>query len=112
MDDNDFEIPEDLSPTGKIVAEKILAAAKKAVEGDIDGGGCQAFYSPEEWKLRGESYGQNALLIIVHDGGDLAPFFNYDYEAYALIDRMDNALSELDCYAEQCTSWYSAVYAL
>ena len=107
---NDFLIPEDLSDFGKHIAENIIKIASRSAR-NISGGGCKAFYSPESWEHRGESYGKNSLLIVVHDGGDLAPYFNYDYGKYIFINEMSESLHKLGVYAEQCTSWYSAIYA-
>lgn len=75
-----------------------------------DTGGCTTFYTPQEWKARGEEYGKDALFIIVHDGGDVAPVCNLDYESYQLNDRMITHMAKYGVFVEQCTSWYSAVY--
>ena len=48
---------------------------------------------------------------MVHDGGDQARYFNLDYEQYEAHERMHAHLEQLGLYAEQCTGWYSAVYA-
>jgi hypothetical protein len=69
-----------------------------------------AFYTPEEWRARGEKYGALSVLVVVHDGGPYAPLFNYDYEDYKAIEAMQKALEPLGLYAEQCTGWYSAIY--
>lgn len=76
----------------------------------LDTGGCRAFYSPQEWKDRDEEYGRNSVLIVVHDGGDHAPFFNYSYECYSLMEAMNAGLGQAGFYAEQCTAWYTAIY--
>lgn len=68
------------------------------------------FYTPEQWRARGERYGLSAVLIVVHDGGSLAPFFAYDCEDYSAIEAMENALRAGGYWAEQCTTWYSAIY--
>jgi hypothetical protein len=64
----DFEIPEGLSKLGRNAAETIVKTARHRMGADASGGGCRAFYTPEEWKERGESYGLTAKLIVVHDG--------------------------------------------
>jgi hypothetical protein len=73
-------------------------------------GGCRTFYSPEEWRERGESYGRDSVLIVVHDGGDYAHAFNFDYGNWELRDQINAALAEAGYYAESCTSWYTAIY--
>jgi hypothetical protein len=111
MDQDDFRIPEGLSPKGKRAAEAIVEMLNKHnPEGRISGGGCRAFYTPEEWRERGEQYGCDSLLVVCHDGGDAAPYFNYDYECYKLIDCMAVHLQKLGLFAEACTTWYTAVY--
>ena len=109
-DDLDLEIPEDLSAEGRAAAEKILEAAEQVLGTKVFTGGCRAFYSPKEWRAREEEYGCNSVLVVVHDGGDLAPFFNYSYGVHSFIDRMSDALSSLGLFAENCTGWYSAIY--
>jgi hypothetical protein len=103
---NEFQIPDGLSAKGRKAAETLVKLAGKGA----DGGGCRAFYTPEEWADRGEQYGLKSLLIICHDGGDLAPFLNWDYCAYAKTEKAITALSEHGVYAEQCTGWYTAIY--
>lgn len=75
------------------------------------------FYTPHEWRKRGEQYGLTAVAIVVHDGGAFAPFFSYDHEDYVAMDGMSKALEACATpeaprgyWAEQCTSWYTAIY--
>jgi len=103
---NDYKIPEGLSAKGRKAAQAII----KLIGKDADGGGCKAFYTPEEWADRGESYGTKSLLIVCHDGGDHARFFNMDYCDYKAFDRQCQELSKHGVYAEQCTGWYTAIY--
>lgn len=103
-----IKIPSNLSNRGQLAAETIVAVLKSH---DMTyTGGCRTFYTPEEWKKRGEKYGHDAVLIVVHDGGDVASFFNMDYEQYALTVAMQNALGKFKLFAEPCTSWYTAIY--
>lgn len=106
--DTTLDIPEDLTGKGRKAAEAILAFLRE--RGDAFTGGCRVFYSPEEWADRGESYGRDSLLIVVHDGGNHAPYFNLDYCAYEAWEDMLAYLREHGVYAEQCTSWYTAIY--
>jgi hypothetical protein len=75
-------------------------------------GGCRTFYSAEEWRERGESYGCHSALIVVHDGGDYAYAFNYAYGESKLMERMRDALNAAGYYAEACTGWYTAIYPI
>jgi hypothetical protein len=99
-----------LKDEARKVAEIVLEHMRRTLDAEPYGGGCKAFYSPEEWIERGEKYGRNSVLILCHDGGDLAPFVNYDYGCYKLIDGLSSVLEDAGYYAEQCTCWYTAVY--
>jgi hypothetical protein len=105
---NEEHIPEGLTPEGRKAAEAIVEVVKKGDDTYL--GGCKPFYTPEEWRERGEEYGLESELIVVHDGGDLVCYFNYDYGAYKSVEKMEEALEELGMFAEPCTSWYSAIY--
>ena len=113
--DSTIEIPKGLSRLGRRAAQTILRVMQeqaKEMGSEFSTGGCKLFYSPKEWKDRGEEYGTESLLVVVHDGGDAAYWFNYDYMAYSMIDKMTKELQEkLNVYAEQCTCWYTAIYA-
>jgi hypothetical protein len=106
---NDFEIPTGLSRLGRQAAQTIVKHAR-GILSDASGGGCRAFYTPQEWRERGEQYGLSAELIVVHDGGDLNDFFSYDSGYYTLVEGMNEALSAVGVYAESCTCWYTAIY--
>ena len=105
-----WPIPTGLSKNGRKAAEEIVAFLKDEDRTDHGEGG--RFYTPKKWRERGESYGLGSLLIVVHDGGDHAPAFAWDYEEYDLMDRLRKRLAPLGVYVEQCTSWYSAVYPI
>ena len=106
----DLDIPKGLSPEGNRAARAIVEFLK--TNDAAQTGGCRVFYAPDEWRERGEDYGLKALLIVVHDGGDHAPYFNLDYCAYVAWEEMNTNLKLHGVYAEQCTSWYTAIYAL
>jgi hypothetical protein len=108
--DNTLEIPEGCEEP----AEVILTLARRYIcdetHEEICTGGCKAFYAPRVWRGRGELYGFNSRLVVVHDGGDLTSFFDCNRENYAWIEHMQTALDEAGYFVEQCTCWYSAVY--
>jgi hypothetical protein len=106
--EDNFSIPAGLSPKGKAAAEVILQVLKK--DGADASGGCRVFYTPAEWKARGEQFGTNSELVVVYDGGDHAIYFDYDHECYSAIDKMADALRPVGVFTEACTGWYSAVY--
>lgn len=103
-----YEKPEGLSWRGADAYSAIVDLLSK--EDSLFSGGQRVFYTPEQWRARGERYGLKAVLIVVHDGGAHAPFFNYNYECYSCIEKMTAALAPAKVYVEQCTCWYSAVY--
>lgn len=104
----EWTIPKGLSKKGRDAAKVILDFLKE--KGLTDHGGGGKFYSPKEWKDRGESYGTNSVLVVTHDGGDHAGAFNWDYEQYGLLDELRLRLNAEGMYQEQCTCWYSAIY--
>lgn len=95
---------------GRQAADAILALLRRRKATNTGGG--RLFYSPAEWRARGEKYGTTAVLIVTHDGGEQAPFFNWDYDNPKAVEAMRKALESVACYVEQCTSWYSAVYPI
>lgn len=74
------------------------------------GGGSRAFYAPPEWRARGESCGNSAALVVVHDGGDAAPYFNWDYGDTKAVESMGEMLNKIGYYAESCSSWATAIH--
>ena len=108
MDDKTLAIPKGLSPDGKKAARIILKVLKDS--GLTYTGGCTTFYTPKQWRDRGEKYGRRSELLVVHDGGDVGQFFNYDYFEYAMITRMTEALDADGLWAEPCTNWYTAIF--
>lgn len=105
---DDLALSEDASDETR----KIHKAIVKVLGSDTYTGGCRAFYTPQEWRERGEKYGTESKLIVCHDGGALTAYFNYDYMDYPAIERMTNALADLGYFAQPCTSWYTAIYPI
>jgi hypothetical protein len=100
-----------MSIVAKEFSEKqleIIETIEKVVGKQLD----SVFYTPEEWAARGEEYGTKSALVVTHDGGDHASYFNFDYMRYKSIDKMMEALAAIGYYAEQCTCWYSAIYKI
>lgn len=115
-----MQMPEGLSPQGQKAYEAIMDHLRK--NNATDTGGCKAFYSPQEWKDRGEKYGNGSVLVVVYDGGDHRRFFNLDsafiwnpitgqdQACYEWTEGMNEALSEAGLYYEECTGWFCAIY--
>lgn len=101
----DLRIPTPLSRQGRRAAQVILGALEQWYLTYT--GGCRAFYTPEEWLLRGERYGTGSLLVVVHDGGDIASIMDDG----KLFESLQHLLGHrAGVYLEPCTCWYSAVY--
>jgi len=110
---SDLDMPEGLSDVGKAAYEKIMRVLH--LSNKTYTGGCKAFYSPQEWKERGEKYGLKSHLIIVYDGGELTSFFNADHammDGFRKYEFMRTELKDSKTYSEECTGWYSAVYEI
>ena len=106
--DATLTIPKGLTRAGRKAAQAILAVL--VADGSTETGGCRTFYSPREWKKRGELYGKDSLLIVVYDGGAVRDYFHsYDYKAR--MERMDAALAAAGFRHERCTGVYTSVYA-
>lgn len=100
MTPKDFDVWH-LTDEQREIAQTILKAANAEYSG-----GCRAFYTPDEWKDKGEEYGLNSVLIVVHDGGDLSPVFGIDGDPRDVWQ----ALTAKGFWFEPCTCWYSAIY--
>lgn len=100
-----------LKGEARLVAEYVLEAMT-LLNDDAQPytGGCRTFYSPAEWRQRGEEYGLESMLIVCHDGGDVATFFNYAHECDSRVEKMQEALERVGYWADPCTSWYTAIY--
>jgi len=87
----------------------------------LESEGCEGsgliVYSGEDWTARGERYGEDALIVIIHEEGDDCHYFSMDacyntgrgYDGY---ETMFAALRESDLMNEQINSWSSAVHDL
>jgi len=102
------ELPDGLSPLAIQVANKIIDLANE--HGLRVPPTHRIFYTPQEWDQRGEDYGTDSMLIVVHDGDEIGALFSYDHECYAFIESTDAALKAIGAYAEPCTMWYTAIY--
>jgi hypothetical protein len=99
----DWDIPEGLSPLGVAAAQTIRQQAVQ--QGLVNAGGCKVFYSPQEWRERGEQYGTESELVVVYDGSDA----RYLAEFNPVVEEV---LGRLNLFVECCTHWYAAVYKI
>ncbi len=105
---DDLKEPEKLSVRGHYACVAIKEFLQK--EKAEYTGGCKVFYSPTEWKERGEPYGKESELVVVYDGGEHRPYFTYSEGKPELIEKMVKVLEELGLYFEECEGWYGAIY--
>lgn len=112
MSFNDFRtehLDSDVQQLAKAINEWLTDQLDEAP----NGGGCRAFYSPAEWEKRGEPCGQDAYLVLCHDGtSDLASFCSYDYLCFQRVDTFEAFLNSKGYYLDNCTNSYSAVHRL
>ena len=112
-DKENWQVPTGLTRKGRKIAFFIQQLAK---ERDWNSGGQKIFWSPQEWKDKGERWiGKH--LNILHEGGDHAPSFSMDYSyewgSYADYEAMLKMLEDkFSVYAENGHSWNSAIYDL
>lgn len=118
-----LDMPEGLSEQGRRAHAIILAYLTE--HGLLKNDGDQTFHAPSSWN---QEYGTRSLLVIAHAGGPLGPVFSMDsaYESdcahyrktgtsrepYALYEGVQEKLREAGLFFEDCTRWYSAVYAI
>jgi len=101
-----LDIPTPLSRKGR----KAAAVIKKFMKSNgFSTGGSKMFYTPAEWRDRGESYGTTSELVFVYDGGDLHSIVNHEF-GYQAAEQLRQLLENVGVYYECCTGWYSAIY--
>jgi len=114
-----LDAPDDLDAQGLAAHAAIVKYLTE--NGLTQTGGCLTFYSPKEWRARGESYGRDSHLIVVYDGSQVARAFSLDkcYETarpgvdcYRHYEGLHKKLEEIGLFSEECTKWYSAVYTI
>lgn len=94
------------------LAKMVLQCAYKTLCKSPQTGGCCTFYTPTQWKERGEKHCLNADLIICHDGGDFSYMCSYTKGDYRLLNRFTKHLKDAGYYSEQGTNWYSGLYKI
>lgn len=117
-----LDMPATLSKQGQRAHAIIVAYL--AERGLVKTDGEPTFHAPASWN---QKYGTRSHLVIDHRGGPLGPVFSMDWaydqdcahfrktgkarEPYVLYEGMQEKLREAGFYFEDCTLWYSAVYA-
>ena len=94
----------------KLNVQSLIKTFAKDNRLDLESGG--GFFSAKVWEKKGNEYGGDSLGVICHDGGDMAPYINLDYECYALEEKFNKYLAKFGLYHEPCTCWYTAIYKI
>ena len=109
---DDLKIPAGVRGPAREFAKKLLNYAA-ALEFNYTGG-CKLFYSGAEWRERGEAWGNNAVMVICHDGGDFWEILNYDSNfnarKYTGVNAVSKIADECGVWTEALTGWATAVY--
>lgn len=109
FDKDNWAVPTGLSRNARKLA---LAIVKLAKERNWYAGQ-KVFWSPKEWKEKGERYGEGAAFIVIHEGGDHAPYFSMDhaYEtgSYKQYEEQLKLLSEHDFWSEGIYRWSTSI---
>lgn len=98
-----------LTPEGERAYEVIVSHLR--THGSKITGELQAFWNPPDYDSK---YAQGSLLVVMYDGlNDIAKFFSLDadYPQYKNHESMRQALEKAGFYADECTGYFSAVYA-
>ena len=109
-DEDDFSTAH-LRGEAKKIAEAIKKLIREDKGGEPWGGGSKAFRTPARHRKMGFDVPKGTVLVLGHDGGDLAPYLNrmYDYpEGY---NKMRDLLNRMGYWTEMQNSAETVVYA-
>ena len=110
VSDDDFSTAH-LRGEAKKIAEAIKKLIREDKGGEPWGGGSKAFRTPARHRKMGFDVPKGTVLVLGHDGGDLAPYLNrmYDYpEGY---NKMRDLLNRMGYWTEMQNSAETVVYA-
>lgn len=104
----DHEMPKGLCGVG-ITAVDIIRGTLRATDA-LFTGGCKPFYSPDEWRERGEwraigGEPDSTVLIVCHDGGDMSHYSGAP-KIWSAIDTALNAAGYRVNYGEH---WWTYI---
>ena len=109
---DDWTIPTGLTRQARAAAKVIRDFA---AEQGLTAAGGRVFYTPAEWRQRGEDYCRDAELVIVYDGADISAAISMDramdYRSYAALDQLAERLAARGLHLEEGTVWYAGLYA-
>lgn len=95
-------------------AKKLAEAIKKLVRemngSEPDGGGCPAFITTAQRRRMGWSPVKGTVMVLVFDGGDLAPYMNPDYGDKAKYNAMQDLIRRMGYWTEYESGVEASVY--
>ena len=108
----DWRVPTGLSRKAR---KLVFAIRKLALKFSWSAGGQKVFWSPKEWAEKGEQYGKGAELVILHEGGDHAPYFSLDHayderHPYLNYEFTIAFLQKYGYWSEGLYTWSTAIY--
>lgn len=104
MKDKDLEIPANLHPAAAGFCKDLIRLLRGG-----GCGGCKAFHTPEDAAAFCTPH-SSAVLVVCHDGGSLAPYFNLDYGNYKAYDKVDNLLKARGLWREAQNAAVTLIY--
>jgi hypothetical protein len=99
-------------PTGicRAARKGAVVIRQFAIQHGLTHTGGRVFYSPQEWRERGERHATHSLLVIVYDGAAIRQALSFDGLDYALMEKLRTTLDALDLFTEECTCWYCGLH--
>jgi hypothetical protein len=95
-------------------AKKLAEAVKKLVRDmngeEPDGGGCPAFITTAQRRRMGWSPVKGTVMVLVFDGGDLAPYMNPNYGDKAKYNAMQDLIRRMGYWTEYESGVEASVY--
>jgi hypothetical protein len=104
---DEFSIPATISEEMQDLCRQIRQHVRH--RGSFGLGGCNAFHDPRE--VRFASVGSKCVLVICHDGGALAPYFNPSYEDAESYQSIDYILRDRNLWREGINPAVTAIYS-
>ena len=94
----------------KTIAEAITKLIRNDIKGEPTGGGCQAFLTPTSRRSQGFYVPKEVVLVLLFDGGSLAPYMNPDYGYTKGFDAMQGLLYRMGYWTERENNVEAHVY--
>jgi hypothetical protein len=96
--------------------EQIRTRIKKVFEKVCRNNGCTMdglrFYSPKQWKERGERYGQNSVMSTIFEEHQGMYYTMNAIGSFKLQNELVEELAKIGYWFELGNSWYLSIYEL